>query len=49
MVIFLWHIVPHAYNHINLFYINPQIALYRMFQFDTPAYGLARRRGQRDF
>jgi bacilysin biosynthesis protein BacA len=37
-------LVPHAYNDINLFYINPQVALYRMFQFDTPAYGLARRR-----
>ena len=37
-------LVPHAYNDINLFYINPQVTLYRMFQFDTPAYGLARRR-----
>ena len=36
-------LVPHAYNDIN-FYINPQVALYRMFQFDTSAYGLARRR-----
>lgn len=37
-------LVPHAYNDINLFYINPKVALYRMFLFDTPAYGLARRR-----
>lgn len=36
-------IVPHAYSQINLFYINPQIALYRMFLFDTPPYGLAKR------
>jgi prephenate dehydratase len=37
-------LVPHAYNDINLFYINPKVALYRMFLFDTPGYGLARRR-----
>lgn len=37
-------LVPHAFHDINLFYINPQVSLYRMFQFDTPAYGLARRR-----
>lgn len=36
-------IVPHAYSETNLFYINPKIALYRMFTFDTPPYGLARR------
>ncbi len=36
-------LVPHAYSDINLFYINPQVNLYRMFLFDTPAYGLARR------
>lgn len=36
-------LVPHAYHEINLFYINPQVVLYRMFQFDTPVYGLARR------
>ncbi|MDR3441845.1 MAG: hypothetical protein P4L65_02390 [Legionella sp.] len=36
-------IVPHAYSEINLFYINPKIALYRMFTFNTPPYGLARR------
>lgn len=36
-------IVPHAYSEINLFYINPKIALARMFTFDTPPYGLASR------
>lgn len=36
-------IVPHAYSAINLFYINPQIRLYRMFTFNTPPYGLAKR------
>ncbi|WP_131795561.1 LysR family transcriptional regulator [Fluoribacter gormanii] len=36
-------IVPHAYSAINLFYINPQISLYRMFTFNTPPYGLAKR------
>ncbi|MFT4059523.1 MAG: hypothetical protein QM652_08250 [Legionella sp.] len=36
-------LVPHAYSDINLFYINPKVALYRMFVFDTPAYGLAKR------
>lgn len=37
-------LVPHAYRDINQFYINPKVALYRMFLFDTPPYGLARRR-----
>lgn len=37
-------LVPHAYSDINLFYINPKVALDRMFIFDTPAYGLARSR-----
>lgn len=37
-------IVPHAYSGINLFYINPKVTLYRMFLFDTPVYGLAKRR-----
>ncbi|WP_237758938.1 hypothetical protein [Legionella birminghamensis] len=36
-------IVPHAYSKINLFYINPKIALYGIFIHDTPPYGLARR------
>jgi bacilysin biosynthesis protein BacA len=36
-------LAPHAYSDINLFYINPKLALYRMFTFDTPAYGLAKR------
>lgn len=36
-------LVPHAYNDINLFYINPKLSLHRMFLFDTPAYGLAKR------
>jgi len=38
-------IVPHAYSKINLFYINPKVALYRMFTFETPPYGLAKRSG----
>lgn len=36
-------IVPHAYSDINLFYINPKIQLYKMFEFKTPSYGLAKR------
>lgn len=36
-------IIPHAFSDINLFYINPQVRLYHMFVFDTPAYGLAKR------
>jgi len=33
-------VVPHAYEGINKFYINPQLELQQMFIHDTPRYGI---------
>lgn len=36
-------IVPHAYDHIEQFYINYDLSLFEMYTFDTPVYGLFKR------
>jgi prephenate decarboxylase len=37
-------IVPHAYEHINKFYMMPNLNLMDIFRCDTPLYGLAVRK-----
>ncbi|QYO67517.1 hypothetical protein [Leptolyngbya sp. 7M] len=38
-------VVPHAYEKINYFYMNPYIRMIDVFKFPTPVYGLAKKKG----
>lgn len=41
-----WALVPHAYDKINEFYMEPSLILGFIFIHSTPAYGLAKKKDQ---
>jgi prephenate decarboxylase len=38
-------VVPHAYDKINHFYMDPCIRMIDIFKYPTPVYGLAKKKG----
>jgi len=40
-------IVPHAYDKINEFYINPEFSLVQNYEYNTPEYGLYKLAGSK--